>query len=204
MLITSNKYSEIFLEKKMLLIDSCVMNDLATCNYTKNILDKIEETYNFVFCNISMLEVGFGPKDKADMQQVTLAKSIYSSKSMTKIDAEKLGIREFKKIKASPGERFAYNPIDHEYLAARTSLIGIMEMKGLGGKQARKLNNDALIYACAWNCRASIVTNNIKDFKLINDFHSQKNSNHLLPIFTVKDLENSLNQEVSFPGNIKV
>ncbi len=202
MLKTSNKYSEIFLEKKLLLLDSCVINDLATCEHTKKILEQIEKTYNFVFCNISILEVGFGPRSKADKEQISLAKSIYSNKNMTPIDAEKVALRNYQNIKNKLGERFAYNPISHEYLAARTALIGIMEMKGIGGAKARKLNNDALIYHCAWNCRATIVTDNVKDFQLMNEYHIQSSPNHLLPIFTINDLENSLNKDVSFPENL--
>jgi predicted nucleic acid-binding protein len=204
MLLTSNAYSNNFLKYKRLLLDSCILNDWATEEKTATILKEIEKTYFIIYCNISMLEVGFGPTDKADAKQVEIAKSIYSSANLIPVDNLELTKRGFQNQPDIPGTRFAYNPNHHEYLAARTQLVKVMEMRGIGGKKARELNNDALIFFCAWNSSSSIITNNVKDFQLFNETMAASNPKHLLPIFSIEDLEKSLHQDVSFPENILV
>ncbi|MHB1687913.1 MAG: hypothetical protein ACYCVH_11115 [Ignavibacteriaceae bacterium] len=202
MLITSNDYSNVFLEKRRLLLDSCILNDWATDGKTATILNEAEKMFVFIFCNISMLEVGFGPTDKADLKQVEIAKSIYHSSNLIQVDNFELGKRDFLKQPDIPYTRFGYNPNHQEFLAARTNLIKLMEMKGIGGKKTRKLNNDALIFFCAWNSRSSIITNNIQDFNLFNKVMSERNKKHLLPIFTIDDLGKAILEEVSFPENL--
>lgn len=204
MLVTSNGYSEVFLEKCRLFIDSCILIDWANDQRTADILSEIETRNTLFFCNISMLEVGFGPTDKADPEQIKIAKSIYHSDGMIYVDNSKLFHRQSNKIADPPGTRYAYNPNENEYLAARTNLIKLMEKRGFGGKRARELSNDAMIFYCAWNSRSSIVSNNIKDFHIFNEIMSEDNPNHLLPVFTIDDLEKSLTEEVSFPENITI
>ena len=203
MLTTSNDYSNVFLDKKRILLDSCILNDWATCERTKSILESAEKQYQFVFCNISMLEVGFGPTDKADKDQIAIARSIYSSDNLVTVDSESLAMREFRKQETPENCRISYNPSHHEYLAARTYLIQLMEVKGFGGKRARELNNDALIFFCAWNSRSAVITNNVKDFQLFNEAMMQSREQHMLPIYTISDLENSLEAEISFPENLE-
>ena len=202
MLITSNDYSTFFLEKKRLLLDSCILNDWATDTNTKKVLEEANNIYSFIFCNISMLEVGFGPSDKANEDQIKIARSIYHDDDMIPVDNEKLFMREANNISDPKRGKFSYNPNHHEWLASRTHLIRLMELKGIGGKRSRELSNDALIYMCAWNSKSSIITNNLKDFELFNESSQIKNSKHLIPIYSIHDLEQSLIRDISFPENI--
>ncbi len=203
MLITSNEYSNVFLERKRLLLDSCIVNDWATDGKTATILKEAEKTFCFVLCNISLLEVGFGPTEKADAKQVEIAKSIYQSDGLIPVDNLELSKRNFHKQLDVPYTRYAYNPNQEEFLAARTYLVKLMETKGFGGKRTRELNNDALLFFCAWNSRSSIITNNIKDFQLFNMLMAVDNPKHLLPIFTIDDLGKALQEDISFPENLK-
>jgi len=202
MLTTSNEYSTIFLEKKRLLFDSCILNDWATDERTASILKVVNNIYTFVFCNISMLEVGFGPSGKADPEQVSIAKAIYHSEDLIQVDNEKLYMREVQKIPDLPNVRFSYNPNHQEWLAARTNLIRLMERRGIGGKKVRELSNDALIYFCAWNSRSTIITNNLKDFQIFNEIMADRDPKHLIPVYSIDDLEKSLHTDVSFPENL--
>lgn len=202
MLVTSNDYSSIFLEKNRLILDSCVLNDWATKEDTRKILEEAHNLYSFVFCNISILEVGFGPSDKADPEQVKIAKNIYQSDDLIKIDNMELFKRESSNIQEPKKAKFAYNPNHHEWLASRTHLIRLMELKGFGGKKARELSNDVLIYMCAWNSRSSIITNNMRDFELFNESSKHRNPKHMIPIYSLADLEKSFTQNISFPENI--
>jgi hypothetical protein len=202
MLITSNDYSNEFLKRRRLLLDSCVLNDWATNQRTANILEEAEKTFCFVFCTISMLEVGFGPTTKADMKQVDIAKMIYGK--CIKVDNFELHNRDiFLKQSDIPYTRYSYNPNHEEFYAARYKLINLMNTREIKGKKARELSNDALIYSCAWNSRSAVITNNTKDFHLFNELNSERDSRHLLPIFSIDNLEKALTEDVSFPENIK-
>ena len=203
MLITSNDYSTVFMEKNRLLLDSCILNDWATDDRTAEILELAHNIYSFVFCNISMLEVGFGPSDKANQSQIEIARSIYHSDGLIQVDNMKLSQREFQQIPDPKKATFSYNPNHHEWLASRTHLIRLMELGKFGGKKARDLSNDSLIYMSAWNSRSSIITNNIKDFDLFNESSRAIDPRHMVPIFSINDLEKSFMCDISFPANIK-
>lgn len=204
MLITSNDYSNVFLKRRRLLLDSCILNDWATDKKTADVLKDAEKTFCFVFCNISILEVGFGPTERADAEQVKIAKSIYHSDGLIKVDNVELAKRDFLKQPDIPCARFAYNPNHQEFLAARTHLIKLMEIRNIGGTRARELSNDALIFECAWNSRSSIITNDIEDFHAFNEVMTKRNPMHLLPVFSLDDLGKALTEDVSFPENRKV
>lgn len=169
---------------------------------TEDILHQIEERMTFFFCTISMLEVGFGPKGKADPKQIKLSRDLYHSENTISVDNDSLYIYAGGGSVDHPRKRYVYNPSKNEYLSARERLIRCMEIRGVGGKRVRELSNDALIFSSAWNSRCSIVTNNIKDFHSFNETLRKDFSNHLLPIFSIDDLEISLESDVSFPENI--
>ena len=111
MLVTSNDYSRIFLEKNRLVLDSCVLNDWATKEDTRKILEEAHNLYSFVFCNISILEVGFGPSDIANLEQVKIAKNIYHSDDMIKIDNLELFKRESSNIQDPKKAKLLITPI---------------------------------------------------------------------------------------------
>jgi hypothetical protein len=77
-----------------------------------------------------------------------------------------------------------------------------MEILNIGGKRARELSNDAIVFFSAWNSRSALITNNVKDFVIFNRVTKDRNKKHLLPIFSIDDLEKSLDSDVSFPENI--
>jgi hypothetical protein len=204
MLITSNDYSNEFLKRRRLLLDSCVLNDWATDERTANILEEAEKIFIFVFCTISMLEVGFGPTAKADSKQVEIARMIYHDDKCMQVDNTELFKREHYHMQSDiPFKRYSYNPNHQEFLAARSKLVGLMNSRGTNGKNARELSNDALIYSCAWNSRSAVITNNIKDFHLFNESNAERDSRHLLPIYSIDNLEKALTEDISFPENIK-
>lgn len=202
MLITSNEYSNIFLSKKRLLLDSCVLNDIAIDEKTKTVLERAQKIYSFVYCTVSMLEVGFGPSHKAHEGQVELAGKIYSGENVVELDNIQNQIRELNNVVDQPGTIFSYNPNWHEWYAARHNLVKVMDLKNMGGKRARILSNDAIIFFSAWNSRSALISNNLTDFSLFNAVLSERNQKHLLPIFSLDDLARSLEEDICFPENL--
>jgi predicted nucleic acid-binding protein len=202
-LTTTNNYSNNFLSKKRLLLDSCVLIDLATDQRTKNILNQANAHYSFVYCVVSMLEVGFGPIEKVDKRQDELARKIYLNHDVIAVDNRELLKRERDLIEDPPRAVFSYNPNWHEWYAARHNLIEVMEVRGIGGRRARDLSNDAIIFSSAWNSGSALITSNVSDFDLFNKVLMNKNPKHMLPVFTIDNLELSFSSEVSFPENIR-
>lgn len=202
MLTTSNEYSNVFLAKKRLLLDSCVLNDLATDQRTSDILSRANATHGLVYCAVSMLEVGFGPVEKVDQQQDQLARSIYHHDGVIAVDTNELAIREMQNIQDPPRAVFSYNPGRNEWYAARHNLMKAMEILNIGGRRARELSNDAIIFYSAWNSRSALITNNVKDFIVFNRVQASGNPKHMLPIFTIDDLERSFEEDICFPENL--
>lgn len=200
MLTTSNEYSNVFLDQRRLLLDSCILNDLAIDPRTRNVLDRANSIHSFIFCAVSMLEVGFGPINKVDCQQDQLARKIYGGEGVIVVDSMELAKRKFQKIDDPPRAVFSYNPSHSEWYAARHHLMKAMEILKIGGKRARELSNDAIIYYSAWNTRSALITNNVRDFTVFNELH--RSPRHLLPVFTINDLERSFEENVSFPENL--
>jgi predicted nucleic acid-binding protein len=202
MLTTSNNYSNNFLVKKRLLLDSCILIDLAKDQRTSNILDRANNTYSFVYCTVSLLEVGFGLVENVNHQEDRIARKIYLDNDVIPIDSKEFTRREMQQIEDPHKAVFSYNPGHHEYYASRTHLMKAMEIRRIAGKRARELRNDALIFYSAWNTRSTLLTNNVNDFVVFNDVQKSINPKHLLPIFNIDDLERSFEQDVVFPANL--
>lgn len=203
MLTSSNEYSKVFLEKKRLLLDSCILIDWAEDESVKKIIKEARKHYTLVFCTVSMLEVGFGQTAKVSQEQVEMANMIYHHEDVIPITSEELHRREYMDIPDPLGGSYAFNPSYNEWFASRHLLIKVMEMRGEGGKDVRGLANDTIIYMSAWNSRSAIVTTNKKDFVLINKAQGlQHTEKHQLPFFSLNDLRMSFGQDVSFPENL--
>ena len=203
MLLSSSRYStECFLEKRRLFLDSCVLIDWADDPQLDELFEQVESNFCLIFCTLSILEVGFGPRGGLSPNQVTRAGNIYDLAFQNPIDNDSLRNTE----NFLPSNRVAYNPNHHEWYAARTSLLRLIDKTKRKVKNTRGLANDAVIYSCAWNARAAIISNNLKDFVLLNRLTvPQKTSDgHLrhVPVFTIQDLKESLTKEVSYPENI--
>ena len=64
--------------------------------------------------------------------------------------------------------------------------------------------SDALIYTCAWNARAAVVTDNTRDFMKFNEMQKALPSGipRHLPIFTMQQIIIALIFFVSYPENL--
>lgn len=205
MLLSSSRYStKCFLEKKRLFLDSCVLIEWADDTQLDILFKQLESQYSLIICTVSLLEVGFGPSAKVSANQITRADEIYQLAFDNPVDNSVFGSSYAERN--APSTRSAYNPNHHEWLAARTHLLHLIDRTGRKVKNTRKLANDALIYSCAWNARAAIISNNLVDFVLLNTLSVPQRTpdGHLrhVPIFTIENLRNSLSGDISYPENI--
>ena len=206
MLISSSRYSTVFLERNRLFLDSWVLIEWADNPQLDILFRRLESLYSLIICTISLLEVGFGPSGKVSANQITRGGEIYDIACENPVGNSVLSDSNPKRT--TPSSLSAYNPNHHEWFAARKHLLRFIDRTGRKVENARKLANDALMYSCAWNARAAIVTDNLRDFVLLNTLSlpQRTRDGHLrhVPIFTLEDLSNSLSGDVSYPENISL
>jgi len=204
MLLSNSRYSTVFLERNRLFLDSWVLIEWADNPQLDILFRRLESLYSLIICTVSLLEVGFGPSGKVSANQITRGGEIYDIACENPVGNSVL--RDSNPERTTPSSLSAYNPNHHEWLAARTHLLRFIDRTGRKVENARKLANDALIYSCAWNARAAIVTDNLGDFVLLNTLSlpQRTRNGHLrhVPIFTLEDLSNSLSGDISYPENI--
>lgn len=200
---TKNNYSELFLEKRRLMLDSDILIDIS--DDKNETFNKINEAgYKCIICSPSIIEVGLGKTQEIVQHQLELSKSIYDKALRNPINSLNID-----KILNQPETFFVYNPSPHEWLAAKMSLIYYIDELKPDPKNYQKLQFDSIIYNSAWNTRSAILTNNTKDFTKFNEYQKKEyralpnGTLRYLPLFTLKDFIKSLDEDVYFPENLK-
>jgi predicted nucleic acid-binding protein len=192
--------SAFFSQNKRIFLDSCVLNELAVNPEVAQLVKRAGQCYSTFVAAISLLEVGFGPTDKANTTQQSIALGLYTNPDIVKVNTNTIDTKDpINGDKA--GKNFLYIPIEHEWFGARHKLVKWMDNEKTTGTAARKQANDALIYMCAWNANSFLITENVKDFTRFNRIMHKECGGHL-PIFTIADLRTAQNSSVTFPDNI--
>lgn len=181
-------------------LDSCVINELSENQEIANLIKDAGRYFSTFIAAISLLEVGFGPRAKASVEQQELAIDLYTNRNILKVSGSTIDTKDPITSEKS-GKKFLYVPEEHEWFGARHNLIDWMDQEGTSGHSARKQANDALIFLCAWNANSFLVTENIRDFNRFNRIMYARSGGHL-PIFTIDDLRRSKTELVAFPDNV--
>lgn len=162
---------------------------------------QIRRDYAVIFPANSMLEVGFDPRMGLGDRQVARANEIYSLTVQTTSEILRSG-----KSSKQMGEMYVVNPSSDEWFAARTTLLRHMKASGMTPKNSRELAFDALIHYCAWNMNAAVITDNLKDFVLLNTLQvphrTSSGALRHVPTYSLNDLLLSLTSPVSYPENL--
>jgi hypothetical protein len=204
MLTTSNPYSQRFLDKRRIFLDSGVLIAWAKDAGVRNVMHMAQLNYSLVLCTLSILEVGLGPSKHIEPKENSMAMDIYSHENITACEAINFAVIDAEGRTPPPGAAFSLNPGHHEWLMARSLLIKAMTEVGTRSRRLDELRNDAVLYASAWNSRSVFITNNPGDFILLNKHQSSDRADRLLPIYSVDDLYRSLQgEDVSFPENLQ-
>lgn len=177
-----------------------MLNELSKNHEIADLIKDAGGYFSTFVAAISLLEVGFGPRDKSSMEQQKLAIDLYTNSDILKVSGSSIDTKDPLTSEKS-GKKFLYIPEEHEWFGARHNLIEWMEQEGVGGNSARKQTSDALIFICAWNANSFLVTENTKDFNRFNRIMYKRSGGHL-PIFTIADLRRSKNELVVFPDNL--
>lgn len=196
--VTTNSYSLNFMNKKRLLFDSDAL--IENIDKNQSLVNKaLSLGYECIITSPSIIEVGFGYKEKIDTKQLDYARDIFKSSFNNPF---KYGVVN------DPAKILVFNPSPNEWFAAKMILIEYLTRIKTKPENIQKLQFDAIIYYSAWNCSATLITNNVRDFVKFNESGTERymkdGGQRLLPIFTVADLERSFKENVSFPENLIV
>ena len=71
--------SSFFSRNKRLFLDSCVLNEACKDKEVAKLLELVGKQYSIFISAISLLEVGFGPRDKADLNQQQEVMDLYQN-----------------------------------------------------------------------------------------------------------------------------
>lgn len=121
----------------------------------------------------SIMELGFGPSHLTSKKEVEFYRELYDRKSSINKD---IFVTEFRLTlitgdnKSLKGNWVGVSPDSHNWYFAKQSLISYMNYSKSQIENAKKLQMDMLISCSAWNARAFVWTNNIKDHLLANYF----------------------------------
>lgn len=189
------------MKHRRMFLDSCIVNEMYLNSEVKDVIEIAGGYYSTYISAVSLLEVGFGPTNKANPKQQQAAVELYFSKNIQAVTSDTVDIIDDIRGDKS-GRKFLYIPQQHEWYGARHKLIGWMDAENTGGSSARKQANDALIFMCAWNANAFLVTENVKDFNRFNRLAYRDFGGHL-PIFTINDLIKTKTEMVIFPNNLE-
>lgn len=202
MLTTSNSYSSVFLQQKRPFLDSTALIDWAARPSVDSVFNDIQQEYSLILCTASLLEVGFGAPGKAAAREIERCQSLYELGLRNVVDSFVLHNFEVDQRRIPP--ICAYNPTAHEWYASRTHLLTLIAERHLSIQTTRRLMLDAIVYTCAWNARAALVTDNTKDFMKFNETQTTLPSGvpRHLPMFTMGDVIGALNSDVSYPENL--
>lgn len=181
-------------------LDSCILNEMSESDSIAELIKEAGNHFSTYVTAISLLEVGFGPTNKASSNQKNMAIDLYVNSDVIKISGSTIDKKD-PYGSAKSGKRFLYIPEQHEWYGARHNLIEWMDREGVSGTSARKQANDALIYLCAWNANSFLVTENTKDFSRYNRIMYENSGGHL-PIFSIEDLRRSRFENIVFPRNV--
>lgn len=203
MLTSSIAYTrDVFFTARRLFLDSSALIEWAGSPVVDAVFQELLKQYSLLVSTVSILEVGFGTRDNARASEVERARSIYQLALKEPIDSLSLAHMSLGQ-KPTPAIG-AYNPTPHEWYAARSNLLTLLQSKKRGMKATLKLVNDAVIWGCSRNSSAALVTEDLNDFVLLNTSqHSTVNGGlRHMPVFTVSDVSQSLNCTVSYPENL--
>jgi predicted nucleic acid-binding protein len=203
-LTSSSAYSQkSFLGSRRLFLDSTALIEWARSPTVNATFLKIQKEYSLLVSTVSILEVGFGTRAKASANEVERVRSIYLMAIKEPVDSFRLHQLDAQKQRAPAIS--AYNPTPNEWYAARSNLLKLLQSRKRDMKATLKLANDAVIWGCSWNSRAPLITENLKDFVLLNSMqHTGPNAElRHMPIFTISDLARALGGDVvSYPENL--
>lgn len=193
-----------FPSSRRLFIDSCVLVEWTKDPSVRVAMHGAQLAYSLAFSSISLLEVGFGPDVFVEAGERQMAYDIFTHENIVQCSAMQFALLDASGAVPPPGSVFSLNPGHEEWFMARRLLTAGMTHGLLTPRQAGILRHDALFYASAWNSRSMLITDNLRDFKMLGECHIKLNiGGGPLPFFSINDLRSSLHgAQICYPENV--
>jgi hypothetical protein len=200
---------------QILMVDTDILSDICKNGESQKVeKELLERRMTLLYSLPSIMELGFGPTDLADSNEILLYKELYLKKSAI---AEDMFVSDFSvknklgKLSNIKGKWVAISPDSHNWYAAKKTLVSYMNDRNALPKNAKGLQVDALISCATWNAGAFLWTNNVKDHLLATYYMShlectrnhERNSKksldclagHMVPIFDTELLIRAIKGE---------
>jgi predicted nucleic acid-binding protein len=159
------------------LVDSDILIDISKMGFSQDLEKKLlASNAILIFPSISIIELGFGPYDLVDSEEMNFFKKMRMNVFANEFDL----FAEQYSIDIKTGKRNKYvgkwvniSPDSNNWHHTKESLMFYMNDTGTKVENARKLQFDVVMGAMAWNTRSFIWTNNIKDHLLASFYRGK-------------------------------
>ena len=161
-----------FANDPIFLVDTDILSEIAKGGISKQTeIELLSRKTILLYSVTSIMELGFGPSHSIPKEELDFYRSLYAPKSRLN-PLYDLVVTEFSikhklgQLDSARGNWISICPDSNNWFAAKNSLIMLMDVLGTTPKNAKDLQIDMLLSCAAWNARAFIWTNNIKDHLL--------------------------------------
>lgn len=159
-------------EKSILLLDTDVLSAIAKESEAELLAERyvLERGGTLAFSHPNIFELGFGANGQPDRREIEFCKKLYVGKSVIPHHPDSTELH-FLRFRSEPNflqsQWIGISPSADCWYAARHCLIEYMNSRRASPRNARKLQMDTLLAVTAWNSRAFVWSNNVKDFVLV-------------------------------------
>lgn len=165
-------YFDDIINNLVFLVDTDILSDICKGGLSQSVEQKIlKQNAVLLYSLPSIMELGFGPTHLASVSEIDFYRELYGRKSALKSDIFvsdfhlKFKMEEINHIR---GKWVGVSPDSDNWYAAKIALVKYMNESRAMPENAKKFQIDVLLSCAAWNSKAFMWTNNIKDHLLAN------------------------------------
>lgn len=162
-------------------------------------LDAVMARYHLIITTTVLFELAFGPIEASHIQELAIRDKFFKSERQIEFHWY-----QFSRMKGllGPGTFSVVSPGFNEWWTARDRVLKYSRLAGMPpGQNKRNLSMDALIHACARNTFSPICTENLGDFRRLNQASEVAQHDGSVPIFRPQQVLDSLTQDVRYLEN---
>ncbi|MES2099393.1 MAG: PIN domain-containing protein, partial [Pseudomonadota bacterium] len=194
----------VFFEVSALLLDTCVLIELADRVDGEALLQRLLSHYTLLVPTVAIYELTFGLSSTVPPSQKALEARLTSAANQRTALNDDFDYSISRNHGAIPtGQIVIVNPTISEWVSARNRLLRRIEQQGAEYGRAKERHSfDALVHSCARNRFAPLCTNNVRDFEHFNRAANSVSYDRSIPIFTLAQALASLETTVVRAGPI--
>ena len=194
------EWHKVFFEVPNLLLDTCILIELADHGDGETLLQKLLASFVLLVPTVAIYELTFGLSSKVSSSQKALEARLTRAANQRTALNDDFEYSISRNHAAIPtGQIVIVNPSISEWVSSRNRLLRRIEQHGGEyGRAKEKHSFDALVHSCARNRFAPLCTSNIRDFEHFNRAADSVSYDRSIPIFTLAQALESLESTVVY------